>query len=610
MSPLVVPSEPLAVEADGPPTPVEVRADVDGDDVPELLSCDDQGVRAFGPDGQLERTLWRQPCRALAAGASRWWFVGTELSAVSGAATPEPWAEVAPGPVALAADGADGVWLATERVALHLVAGEVVARVPTFGGVSALVTTDLDGDGAPDLVLTHPDARLVGVIGGAETSERSFPVAVRPTWLRADERGVSTGDDEAVVWLLRTDVPAEPVPAPAPPPDPEPTPAPPPAPPPPARIEGKPLGWSERPERLEGPRTHVMGLSLPDFAATDGTLASGRTPSSVQVTGSAGLVAGALLGPGRGIGGSVIAAAAIEQRTALGRAWFGLDSAPLLLAAGDTTVWHLGFASAGLTWGSPHVRSGPYATVGLVGAGAGWRTLIQPFEQPSGATHGLEARLAVLVGPTIDGQDVEPVGEAALSWSSTFQLGRSSGRWSPAPVTLPSSAPSEGPLTCRRFAIAIGGEVTTSSAELSWEHVGQDVDRDVTGSPAASVACDTGRRHAGWFASGQSAPWAAYRTPVDGGDRSLFHMGSASLGAFVGGDVARVGPLVTAGIWRAGAGVRAVLTPFASKRGVHQGLDLRGEILVPAASSYAATAAWTVWLDPRRGDPNASRVER
>ncbi|MCA9492255.1 MAG: hypothetical protein KC621_20120, partial [Myxococcales bacterium] len=386
-----------------------------------------------------------------------------------------------------------------------------------------------------------------------------------------------------------------------------------PEPPPPARIEGRPLGWSERPEAIGGPRTHLLGLSFPDFAGTDGTLASGRVPSSTQVTGSAGLLAGGLLGPGRGIDGSVVVAAAIEQRTAFGRAWFGLDSAPLLLAAGDTTVWHIGLASAGLTWGGPHVRSGPYATLGLVGAGAGWRALVQPFEQPSGATHGLEARLAVLVGPTNGGAAVEPVGEASIAWSTTFQLGRASGRWSPAPVELEPSDATQGALTCRRFAIAVGGEVTTSSAALSWEHVGQDVDRDVTGSPSLAVSCETGARRSGWYASGQTAPWAAYRTPIDGGDRSLFHMGSASLGAVVGGDAVRFGPILTAGIWRAGLGARVALTPIASRRGVHQGLDLRGEILVPAASSYAATAAWTVWFDPRRGDPfgtNVRRVER
>jgi hypothetical protein len=75
--------------------------------------------------------------------------------------------------------------------------------------------------------------------------------------------------------------------------------------------------------------------------------------------------------------------------------WFvGMDTAPLFkYGVGSATFVHFAAASAGVMFGSPKFRAGPYGTVGLLLLGGGFRAVWTPIGGAEAPYRGLELRL-------------------------------------------------------------------------------------------------------------------------------------------------------------------------------------------------------------------------
>jgi hypothetical protein len=303
-------------------------------------------------------------------------------------------------------------------------------------------------------------------------------------------------------------------------------------------------------------------------------------PAHLTLVGG-GAVIGGMLGPTQlTLGFSPSFLAAYEYGRGGARVYFAGRTAPTFLwVAGNEAIGgELAFADLGFTVGSERMRMGAFGTAGLLGAGAGVRAVFTPFDTKKGDLRGLEARLTVFA---------PRAGNFGLYYVHAFLPRRD--EW------IAREGEGRG---CARFALAVGGAATVSSTARSWEFVGSDGTAEVSGSPAVAVACETGRRGAGFVISGESAPFAYYRVPtVDGGaDRTLHHMGSLTLGAWFGGDGFRAGPVATAGVWALGGGVRAVLTTTAPGDGTHHGVEVRAIAMVPSAPAGEVMALYHVWF--------------
>jgi hypothetical protein len=301
--------------------------------------------------------------------------------------------------------------------------------------------------------------------------------------------------------------------------------------------------------------------------------------------------------------------------------WFvGGDSAALFfwVIEGGGGGIHLANLSAGVTFGSPRLRAGPFATAGLIAAGAGLRTVFTPWADGWNTFKGVELRLTwfypatgevmllyVWSQPTRSadrparGLPSAPVDPVLPGWTALDvdpEQARADG------ADLPAYAPiregrGRARLGCHRFSAGLGAAVGASSTRFSWEFVGTDVPLTASASPALSLGCESQGRRGGLFLSAETAPLFSYLTKSD---ERLHHMGSHSVGWMLGGDAVRVGPIATAGMWVLGGGVRLVARVGRDRHGSDHHLDLRAIGLVPSAPAGQLMVLYGVSFDPWR----------
>lgn len=523
-----------------------------------LWVCGPAGVTrvSLGVEQVSER-----PCQDLASVGGRIWVLDAE-----GVRTLDDDAPVVlPRRPERLGGGADQAWLAgTELVSSGV--GRLV-----FPGATDLDLLDVDG--TRRWVLVHPERRLVGFLGevGLETAwQIPFPahhVAVGD--LDGDGRRelVVAGED---TWTtLSLQAPAAPTPAPVVPRPPTPQ-----------------VVLPPRPRWTPPPSKDVFGAPMPSFAG----LAPDPEYDAIFV-GGFGIAVGSGLGNSSvPVGFSPSAAGGLERGANRWRVFLGADSAPLFIwtnngSNGASSGIHLAMATAGVSLGSDRFRAGPFASAGLLAGGGGLRVVFTPFESRAGKLTGFEGRLTWLA-PT--------VAHASLYYVSAFPLGQR-GRDDERAAARPS--------LCRRVGLGVGAAGGLSGTSAAWEFVGQDRTWQTSGSPAASLACDMGRKAVGWTLAADTAPFFFYRTPTaDGGaDKKLHHAGSITVNPWIGTDAIRFGPAVTGGVFVLGAGLRAVVTPFHTSQGVHHGLELRAQALFPAFPAFQGMALYHVWLDPKPG---------
>lgn len=523
-----------------------------------VLVCGESGVTRFidAPEVVSER-----PCLDLAQAGEHVWVLST-----------------------------DGVYQLADDVRVEL------PKRPTVLGGSAQRTwlegNELVVDGTPRLVfpgttdvvsfptpmgedwlLVHPARQLFGRLGdeGLEAAWR-LPFAARALTV-GDRDGDGTPTVIVVgeqAWMEITYRPSAPEVRPAP--------APIPAPPAPSSITTPRRLW-QPPETID-----VLTLPVPLFAGL-------RSDPEYDAL----FIGGFGLATGRGIANSEvpltlspIATGGIERGANRVRSYFGADSAPLFIFQQlDNQFIHLAMGTVGVTLGSDRLRIGPFVSAGLIGAAVGVRAVVTPFESRIGKLSGLEARLTYFAPYTA---------HASLAYVNAFPLGRRA---------TDDRRPDVRRSLCRRFGVALGGAGGFSSTEAAWELVGRSADYQFSGSPAASMSCEAGTAATGWALAADTAPFFFYRVPVDNGgrDKRLFHAGSFTVGPYAGTDRFRVGPVVTAGVWTLGAGVRAVATPFKTRQGVWHGLELRATALFPSAPAFQGMAMWHVWIDPKASAP-------
>jgi hypothetical protein len=445
-----------------------------------------------------------------------------------------------------------------------------------FPDARGVVTQDLDADGRRTPAVLHPASRLVG--WQDQASERAEALPFRPRMLAQADVNGDGGED----LVLLGDAALTVILAAGPPP-----------------IE-------QRMERAfaPAPTRSLLGVPVPLFQDTHGTLASGRRPPERAVTGGMGIAAGSALGGGQGLGASPIGVVAIEGMERQITPWVGFDTAPFFvqLPADGFVFWHLAMVSAGASIGNPHLRTGPYASLGILGAGVGLRTLWTPFETRSGLIHGLEGRMTTFADA--GGDVLEPVGQVSISYVSSIPMGGKRAFDQRLPGVLPTAANvrSSKPGVCRRFGFSLGAVGGGSQTTLSWDFVGSRFPFEIAATPAASAYCESGSENHGLLVSLDSAPWYRYRIPWGRGlgDTRVAQMGTATLGYALGNDWVRVGPIGTAGIWALGGGARIVLTPLAIKAAGRHGVEARGLLLWPSVGSWEGGIFYTFWMDPRR----------
>ena len=334
----------------------------------------------------------------------------------------------------------------------------------------------------------------------------------------------------------------------------------------------------------------AVGVLSPSFAQSAEPLAAApmATPMATRTAvWSVGATMGGMLGPTQLVaGGSPSAAVAWERGRGRVRLHTGFSTAPTFLwvAGPERLGATLAMFDLGVTVGTDRLRVGPYGTIGLLGVGGGLRFVNTSRPTRKGHLRGVEARIGLLAPRT-----------GSVSVHYAVARARRVAERVPAP---------ERGRFCHRFSTAVGVAVAVSSTARSWDFVGSSESTVTTGSPALSVACESGGRAGSWLLGVDSAPWAAYRVPTnDGGaDRVLHPMGAVTLGASVGGDGVRIGPMVTAGVWALGAGVRGVVRTARTVKGAQHGFELRLVRLVPSAPAVQGMLLYQVWFDPRDRD--------
>lgn len=533
-----------------------------------LAVIENRGLIVCGPDGVRSYTLEEEvltelPCTDVVAVPDGYWIQNDEgVFLVPGDA-----------PIALETPDALGGGPELAHVRGNRLYLGTESRL-VFPGVTDVERIQV-GDEV-EWILAHPERSLLGVLGSSGL-ESAWPQPASAYAVGVGDLGNDGTRDIVLLseegWMALKDTrqpPAPPVPKPSP------TTLTPLPPTPPPLVRRRP--------QVE--KVRLLGIKMPKFAGLE------PDPDyDALFIGGFGLVLGRPLGPNQiSVGFSPAATGGIERGTGRFRYYIGADSAPLYNWVGDAAGIHLAMATAGFTIGSDRLRAGPFASLGLLGAGAGLRAVWTPFESRTGKLTGFEGRLTWFF---------PNAGHAGLYYVSAFPMGR---RGRPANERQPRRS------FCRRFSVGLGAAGGFSSTAYSWEFVGREAEYQFSGSPALSLACESGSKHAGWLMGGESAPFFFYRVPTSdqGADRRLLHMGSATLGLFAGGNRLRAGPIITAGIWTLGAGFRAVVAPFKTPGGVYHGLELRAVALYPSSPAGQAMVIYNLAFDPK---PRKRRLE-
>jgi len=386
------------------------------------------------PDGRLvatagdDLTLWSVPGDGMLEERERHslGFEGRTLLAAEG----ELLAVTAPGATeilewsphgqsVLAAGGAVGglalgpwgwSWTLPER---GLLADMTHRTVPLDGMPGALASGDLDGDGQRDLAVLHPTLGLVTVVFGAgglherlQFTETGSSIAMgdvdrdgcddvvlgmsEPAGITVLHTRECKGSAPLAIAGPTTRPPISPVtmrrPAdPGPSEDPDMR----------NRAESAPpLAAAYEPPPPTRRPPEVLGVEFPWFLGDKAARGTERVRlQQYVIVGSGWAMGGAL----RNVYLQIPFFPALSVEMEFGgprlRFFLGGDSAALFLwMTEDGGGIHLANLSTGVTFGSPRLRTGPFATGGLLNFGAGWRTVLTPWD--NGDTFkGVEVRL-------------------------------------------------------------------------------------------------------------------------------------------------------------------------------------------------------------------------
>ncbi len=586
-----------------------------------------------------------------------------ELLAVSSVGATEilEWSQA--GPTTLATGGPIGglalgpwgwAWTLPERGALADMTHRLVPIDPRPG---ALVSGDLDRDGQRDMVVLHDGGLgtvLLGTTGGWERLRlhgRPTTLVVRDVDLDGCDDLVIGRTDPAGITLLRGDSCELPVALPG-----TFTPR--------ARSVVDPdnqnrtaaptidPSWRPPPPLERPPR--ALGMALPPFLGAAATRSEEHERWQHHVIVGSGWAMGGAL---RNVFLQIPFFPALSVEMEVGGPhfrWFlGGDSAALFLWQTDTGGGiHLANLSTGFTFGGPRLRTGPYATAGLLNYGAGWRTVFTPWDDGE-TLKGIELRLnwfapytgevmvlyvwsqpmgdrrrrartrTVDAAPSVVATASSEVDEGMLlavplgAEDRVAAARAASAPPPPEPKELVARAPisslhSENPrrapalLSCSQMGLYAGVALGGSSTRFSWAYVGSDVPLSVSGSPSIAAMCETGGRGLGLLFSAETAPFYNYLTRDDD---KLHQMGSHTFGVMLGGKGFRIGPTATAGIWTLGGGLRAAIKIREDKQGLLHNLDIRATAHWPSAPAGQLMVmyglAWDSWKNGRRGDPSA-----
>lgn len=238
---------------------------------------------------------------------------------------------------------------------------------------------------------------------------------------------------------------------------------------------------------------------------------------------------------------------------------------------------------AGALFGSDDLALGPYATGGLFAVGAGLRAVWTPWRRRYDHI-GLDLRL--IAGP-----------REASAWAMlTFR------RVQAAPSDGERMREREG--ICARLSGSFGVAVAGANRQDTWRGIGYSP-VGYSGSPYLAIACEGGK-HAGLFVGGETAPFVTSRFPGAFNKASPW-FGTATVGAWLGGEAVRIGPFASVGSLIAGAGGRLVFSPWTTASGARAGVEARAIVFAPSSPAVAGTFAIYLAPDPRR--PRAGAIE-
>lgn len=478
---------------------------------------------------------------------------------------------------------------------------EAGVRWPIGPSPSRVLPAQLDADGVGDLVVLHRDNGTVAAVAGRGGGRQSRYFPEGPSAVAVGRLDDDPCDD-LVVGFAETPGYAVLYTRPC---------APAPVVEPPSPDEAAPLdlsgGW-RAPEPV-APRPRVLGAQVPTFLGA-------RSASPVERLRYQRYV---VVGSGWAMGSTLdnvwfqipfFPALAVEMEGGGPRTrWFvGGDSAALFFWITERGGGiHLANASAGVTFGSPRLRTGPFVTGGLLNYGAGLRTVFTPWADGWNTFKGIEMRLTWFAPGTgevmllyVWSQPMRPArGVAnATSVSSAPSLpplppGDTEEPW---PV-IGSSPPRSPKVGCHTFHASAGALVGGSSTRYSWDYVGSTVPVAVSGSPMVSLGCESHGPAGRLYVGADTAPVFSYLTRRD--DR-LHHMAAYTMGFMFGDERFRLGPIGTAGVWVLGGGVRGVIRLREDRQGLDHHLDVRALALAPSAPAAQLAILYGISVDPWR----------
>lgn len=484
---------------------------------------------------------------------------------------------------------------------LGVVEDETGVRWNVGGQPTALDAGDFDRDGVRDLLAVHPTLNQVSLTSGRGGATQRYDLAHAPSAIVARDVDVD-GCDDVIVGF--SDVPGVQVLL-------------------TARCSHEPVVAAvEQPESDSAPppsvrrRQRLFGVHVPSFEGAKNVSPRDRMRGQRTLIVGSGWAAGATL---QSTWFELPFFPALSVELEFGgprvRGFIGGDSAALFFWITDRSRGiHLANLTTGFSVGGPRLRTGPFITGGLWNVGVGVRTVWNPWDDGWDTTMGLEFRLTGFYPGTGEAmllyvwsqpskskdQRIRERQEPLLAgWQSVADAGERAetttiDRSQEPALTDVSADKRRG---CSRLSAGVGVLVGASSTAFESSFLGNDNPLSWSASPALSLSCEWTRRHATLFASVDTAPVFSYLTKEG---RRLHPYGTHTLGVMFGGGGLRAGPIVHAGIWSLGGGLRTAARIGRSRSGVEHVVELRAQALVPSASAGQVLLLYSMAFDPRK----------